>query len=468
METFDFVIIGSGSAAMSAASKASELGVKTAVIERGPSVGGTCVNVGCVPSKYLLATGDIYYYASHNGFEGISGGENLKLDFKKAIESKRRLVEGLRNDKYEKVLQTLPSVTKFDGTAKFTGDHEVSFKGKKIWGEKFLIATGSSTFVPPIDGIEDVGYLTNVEALDLDRLPKSMIVLGGGPLGLEFAQMYSHFGTKVCVIQRSPKLLPRMEPEIGNAVYKYLSDEGIEICLSANAKSLRMDGVEKVLTVGDGDEIKEYRGEQVLAATGRTPNSGGLGLEEIGIELGKRGEVVINEFQQTSVDHIYAAGDVRGEPMLETTAAKEGNIVAQNAFRGTKKKIDYNAVPSCIFTHPQIAMVGMTDAKAKAEGIDCSCRTLYFDVIPKAKIIKDTRGVIKMVAESESGRILGVSVVCPDAGDLIHEATLAVKHNLTIYDIIDTVHVFPTLSESIKLVAQSYVKDVTNLPCCTD
>ncbi len=468
METFDFVIIGSGSAAMSAASKASELGVKTAVIERGPSVGGTCVNVGCVPSKHLLTMGDIFYHAAHNGFDAISGGESLKLDFKKAIESKRRLVEGLRKDKYEKVLQTLPNVSKFDGTAKFSGTHEISFNGTKVRGEKFLIATGSSTYIPPIDGIEEVGYLTNIEALDLDELPKSMIVLGGGPLGLEFAQMYSHFGTKVCVIQRSPKLLPKMEPEIGNAVYKYLSDEGIEICLSANAKSLRTDGVEKVLTVGDGDKIREYRGEQILAATGRTPNSEGLGLEEIGVELGGRGEVVINEFQQTSVDHIYAAGDVRGEPMLETTAAKEGNIVAENALKGAKRKIDYNSVPTCVFTSPQIASVGMTDAKAKAEGYDCACRTLHFDIIPKAKIIKDTRGVIKMVAESESGRILGVSIVCPDAGDLIHEATLAVKYNLTIYDIIDTVHVFPTLSESIKLVAQSYVKDVTNLPCCTD
>ena len=468
MKTFDFVIIGSGSAAMAAVTKAGELGAKIAIIERAPVVGGTCVNVGCVPSKHLLALGDLYYYASRHGFDSITGGEAMKLDFKKAIEGKRRLVVELRGGKYEEVLKNVPGLTKFDGAATFIDDQTVSVGEETIRGEKFLIATGSSAFTPPIDGLSDIDYLTNIEALELEKLPESMIVLGGGPVGLEFAQMYAHFGAEVCVVQRNPRLLPGMEPEIGEALQGYLADEGVEICLGAAAQNAREENGDKILTVRVGDEVREYRAEQILVAAGRTPNTKDLSLEKAGVGVGKRGAIVINDEQQTSVSHIYAAGDVRGEPMLETTAAKEGTIAAENALNNDHRKMDYSSAPSCIFTNPQAAQVGMTDEVANGKGFTCSCRVLDFGIIPKAQVIKDIRGVIKMVAEAETGRILGVSILAPHAGDLIHEATLAVKFKLTIYDIIDTVHVFPTLSESLKLVAQSYLKDVSKLPCCTD
>lgn len=467
MNAFDFVIIGSGSAAMAAAVKAGELGATVAVIERG-TIGGTCVNVGCVPTKHLLMAGEIFYYARHNNFAAISGGADLKLDLAAAVKEKRRLVEGLRKDKYERVLTSASGVTKLAGTAAFIGPNEVSVGGEVVRGDKFLIATGSSPFIPPIEGLGEVDYLTNVEALELERLPKSIMVLGGGPLGLEFAQMYAHFGSEVCVIQKSDRFLPRMEPEIGDALYGYLEEEGIDVCVGADAKSIRLDGDEKVLTVTVGDETREYRGERFLVAAGRTPNTQGLGLEKIGVNVGNGGEIVIDEEQQTSIANIYAAGDVRGEPMLETTAAKEGTIAAENALTGAHRKMDYSSVPMCVFTHPQAAQVGFTDAEANANGYSCTCRVLDLSRVPKAQVIKDTRGVIKMVAESDTGRILGVSILAPGAGDLIHEATLAVKFKLTIYDIIDTVHVFPTLSEGLKLVAQSYVKDIANMPCCTD
>lgn len=467
MKAFDFVIIGSGSAAMAAATKAGELGATIAVIERG-TIGGTCVNVGCVPTKHLLKAGEIFYYARHNNFASISGANHLKLDFAKAVQEKRRLVEGLRSEKYESVLAYIHGVTKFQGTATFTGANEVSVDGALIRGDKFLIATGSAPFIPSLEGLQNVDYLTNVEALELERLPESLMILGGGPLGLEFAQMYAHFGARVCVVQKGPRLLPRMEPEIGAALLLYLEEEGVEICVNADARAIRVEGKDKVLTVMVGDETREYRGERFLVATGRTPNTKGLGLEKIGVKLGKRGEVVIDDEQLTSVPHIYAAGDVRGEPMLETTAAKEGTIAAENALNKAHRKMDYSSVPFCVFTHPQAAQVGFTDAEANAKGYSCACRVLDLSRVPKAQVIKDTRGVIKMVAEAETGRVLGVSILAPEAGDLIHEATLAVKFKLTIYDLIDTVHVFPTLSESIKLVAQSYVKDVTKMACCTD
>lgn len=467
MERYDFVIIGSGSAAMAAAVKSGELGAKTVVIEKG-TVGGTCVNVGCVPSKYLLRVGELYYYARNNDFKSITGADGLKFDFVKAIVEKRRLVERLRKNKYEQVISGIPGLTFISGKAVFTGQNEVDVDGHSIAGDKFLIAVGSSPFIPPIEGLDKVDYLTNVEVLELEILPRSMIVLGGGPLGLEFAQMFAHFGTKVCVVQRGPEILPRFEPEIAEALHRYLEDEGIEICVNSTARSIRVEGGEKVLTVEVSGEKREYRGERLLVATGRSPNTAGLGLEKAGVDIDKRGAIVIDEEQLTTAPRIYAAGDVRGEPMLETAAAKEGTIAAENALNGAHRQMDYLSIPSCVFTYPQAAQVGFTDAEANAKGHSCACRVLDFNTVAKAQIIKDTRGVIKMVAEADTGRVLGVSILAPEAGDLIHEATMAVKFKLTIYDIIDTVHVFPTLSESIKMVAQSYIKDVTNLPCCTD
>lgn len=466
MQSFDFIIIGSGAAAMAAALKAAELGAKTAVIERKKIIGGTCVNVGCVPTKHLIKLAE-HYHLSHKPLFRSLSGEGLKLDFAQAIREKDELVNSLRHNKYEEVLSSLADVTFFAGTAKFISPYEVNINGQTIKGEKILIATGSSPFIPSLSGLEKIKYLTNEEALALNYLPKSLIVLGGGPLGLEFAQMFAHLGSKVCVVQRAKQLLPRVEPEIAQAITEYLKEDGVQICTGSTALNVRQEGEEKVLTVQVGEETKEYRGEEILIATGRKPNTGGLGLEQIGVELGKRGEIIINKYQQTSVPHIFAAGDVRGEPMLETTAAKEGTIVAENAFTGAQKQINYNLVPNCIFTTPEVAQVGLTDAQAIEQGYKCSCRTLKFTDVPKAQIIKDTRGVIKMVAEADSLRLLGVSICSPNAGDLIQTATLALKAQLTVKDLADTVYVFPTLSEAIKLVALSYFQDITKMPCCT-
>jgi len=466
MKSFDFVIIGSGAAAMAAALKANELGVKTALIEKKEIVGGTCVNVGCVPTKHLIKLAEVYHQSHQPRFKALSGN-GLRLDFQQAIQEKDLLVSSLRHNKYEDVLNSLSEVTFFKGKAKFSSPTEITVNGETIKGKKFLIATGSSPFIPPLKGLDQIKYLTNEEALTLSYLPKSLIVLGGGPLGLEFAQMFAHFGTKVCVVQRAKQLLPRIEPEVAQAITQYLLNDGVEICTGSEALNVRQEGKEIVLTAKVGEEIREYRGEEVLIATGRKPNSSDLGLEAIGVQLGKRGEVVINKLQQTSLPHIYAAGDVRGEPMLETTAAKEGTIVAENALTGTQNQIDYSLVPSCIFTTPEVAQVGLTDAQAIAKGYKCSCRSLSFSEVPKAQLIKDTRGIIKMVAEAETLRLLGVSICAPNAGDLIHEAALALRCGLTVKDLAETVHVFPTLSEAIKLVAVSYFQDVTKMPCCT-
>lgn len=432
----------------------------------GTVIGGTCVNVGCVPSKNLLVAGEVYHYGNHN-FDTIRMGSR-SLDFRGTIRKKDSLVRMLRTQKYLEVVKNLPNVTYYNDKASFVSDQEVTVGGKILNAKKFVIATGASSQIPKIDGIEGVGYLTNEEALSLGRRPKSMIVVGGGPLGVEFAQMYNHFGTKVTLLQRRGRILPREEPEISHALRTYLEGEGIEIHTDANLKRVNKKGRYKIAEVQVGEKSKAFRAEEILFAAGRRPHTSELNLDAAGVKADESGFVIVDEEMRTSNPDVYAAGDVCGEPMLETSAAKEGAVAAENALRGVHKKIDYDSVPHAVFTYPQVASVGLTDQRANELGYKCSCRTLYFDSVPKALITNDTRGLIKMVADSETKRILGLHILSPYAADIIHAGVLAVRGKLTIDDIIDTVFNFPTLSESIKLAAQMFYKDVTKLSCCTE
>ena len=463
---FDLVVLGSGSAAFAAAIKAADHGAKTAMIERS-TLGGTCVNVGCVPSKNLLRAGELQYYDSHREFPGIRPGRT-RLEFNRIIEQKNQIVRGLRKEKYSDVLRSLPSTKLFRGNARFVSKTRVKVDGINVDGKKFVVATGSSPRIPSIPGIENVGYLTNVEALSLKNKPASMVVLGGRALGLEFAQMFSHMGTRVTLLQRSDRIIPEEEPEISEALRQYLESEGIEIKTGVHVKRVYQTKGEKVIVATvKGREI-EARGDELLLATGRDPNTNLLGLEIVPVGLRKDGAVKVNLEMRTTAPHVWAAGDVIGEPMLETIAAKEGAAAAENALLGTHRKIDFLPVPRAIFTSPQVASVGFTEKQAHEEGYECTCRTIPMSKVPKAIVIRDTRGLVKMVADASTGRILGVHILADNAADIIHEAVLAVKHKLTIDDIIDTVHVFPTMTEAIKLAATSFRKDIDQLSCCAE
>src|SRR2546422_11320466 len=463
---FDLVILGSGSAAFAAAIKAADHGAKTAMIERS-TLGGTCVNVGCVPSKNLLRAGELRYYDSHREFPGIRPGKTT-LEFNRIIEQKNQIVKGLRKEKYSDVLRSLPSTKLFRGNARFVSKTKVKVDGINVDGRRFIVATGSSPRIPSIPGIEKAGYLTNVEALSLGNKPASIVVLGGRALGLEFAQMFSHMGTKVTLLQRSDRIIPEEEPETSEALRQYLENEGIEIRTGVQVKRIsRIQGEKVVVATAEGREI-EARGDELLIASGRDPNTNLLGLETVPVALRKDGAVKVNREMRTTAPHVWAAGDGIGEPMLETIAAKEGATAAENALLGTHRKIDFLPVPRAIFTSPQVASVGLTEKQAHERGYECACRTIPMSKVPKAVIIRDTRGLVKMVAEASTGRILGVHILAENAADIIHEAVLAVKHKLTIDHIIDTVHVFPTMTESIKLAATSFRKDIDQLSCCAE
>jgi len=464
---YDLIILGGGAAAFSSALKASEIDARVAMIEHGV-IGGTCVNVGCVPSKNLLSIGELIHDCSDQKFDGDRCSTvDLKFDFQTTIQEKDKLILQLRTQKYVNVIESMSNTDFIQGHAKFKSRNEIVVNDKVLRGKNIIIATGSSPAVPQLRGITEVDYLTNVEALSLQEKPDSMIIIGGRALGLEFAQMYSRFGTKVTLLQRSDRIIPEEEPEISEMLHSYLKEEGIEIHTGVKLESVSKNGRYKISSTIKGKPVT-FEADQLLMATGRRPNTEKLMLENAGITTLDSGAVKVDNEMRTNIPNIFAVGDVIGEPMLETVAAKEGSIAASNALFGMHKKIDFNAVPHAIFTSPQVASVGITEKKARERYGVCSCKTLLMSDVPKAVIVNKTKGVIKMVVEPKTQRILGVHILSDLAADIIHEAALAVKHQLTVDDIIDTVHVFPTMSESIKLVATSFKKDLKRLSCCAE
>lgn len=469
---YELVILGNGAAAFAAAIKADELGKKTAMV-KGGTIGGTCVNVGCVPSKRLLISGEIIRNTKiHNLGVNAIVQHDEEFDFAKIMESKKKLVEDLRSEKYEKVLSKLPNIELYEGIASFVSEKEIEIKHDDkstiISGKKIIIATGASSSIPQIQGINEINYWTNIEGLEQERIPESLIVIGGRALGLEFAQMYNRLGTKVILLQRSPSLIPEEEPEMSRAMELYLKEDGIEIRTNVNLKSFEKKAIGNKAIVNaevDGKPIK-FEADAVLFATGRVPNTKELDVEKVKIKTGKKGEIVTDSEMRTENPNIFAAGDVTGEPMLESLAAREGTYAAENALHGTHKKIDKNVVPKAIFTDPQFASVGITEREVLEKFKACTCRLVRFTDVPKAIIMGDTRGMIKMVAHPETHVVLGVQILSPMAAEIIHEAVMIVKNGYKVEDVIDMVHVFPTMSEALKIVAQSFFRNVKDTSCC--
>lgn len=466
MKKFDLIIIGGGAGAFAAAIRADELKAKTAMINAGLPLGGTCVNVGCVPSKTLIYAAEVLYRSRHHGIPGIELGIK-NFDVNKVVQDELSLVEKLRQEKYEKILPYLKNISLIDGRAVFVSKNEVEVNGEKITADKFIIAAGSTATVPPIKNIREVGFVTHIEALKLKKQPKELTVVGAGPLGLEFAQMYSRFGTKVTILQRGSSIFPPAEKELTDRLRQILEKEGIVIKTDVEVKTARKDGNKKALSYLINGKPEEVAGDEILLATGKTPNTQGLGLDKAGVNINERQAIVVNQFFQTSQSHIYAVGDITNGPLrLEPTAGHEGTLAAENAIKEAQLNIDYNTVPYTIFTDPQLTGVGFTEeTQMKAMGT-CACRTVSFEDVPKAIIMRQTEGLIKMAIHPQTKQILGVHILAPNAGELIAEAMMLVKNKNTIDDVTSSLPMFPTLSEAIKLVALSFTKDIAKLSCC--
>lgn len=462
---YDLIIIGGGAGAFAAAIKANDLGVKTLMVNEGLPLGGTCVNVGCVPSKTLLWAGEVMHLAKNHQIPGIDI-EVKSFDFAAVVQHELDLVSKLRDEKYQKVLGQLENVTPLEGQAAFTSPNEIEVNGQKYQAKKFIIAAGSTATVPPIENIQEVGYVTHIEALKLKQQPKELIVIGAGPVGLEFAQMYSRFGTKVTILHRGSSIF-RGEEELTTRLAEILTDEGIIIKTNVQAKSVRKERDKKIISYVLNGKTEEVSGDEILLAVGKTPNTEGLNLNKGGVGVDEKQAIRVNPQFQTSQYHIFAVGDVTNAPLrLEPTAGREGTLAAENALKGTQNSIDYNSVPWTIFTDPQLAGVGFTEDEQMKKFGTCMCKTVSFKNVPKALIINRTEGFIKMAIHPQTKQIMGIHILSPNAGELIAEAMILIKNKNTIDDVVNSLPMFPTLSESIKVVALSFTKDISNLSCC--
>ncbi|MCL4449538.1 MAG: mercury(II) reductase [Actinobacteria bacterium] len=468
--SYDLLVIGSGSAAFAAGIKASDLGAKVALVEE-KTIGGTCVNIGCVPSKALLKPAEVYWAAAHHRFPGISTSQG-DVDLAMLIFEKDSLVTALRQTKYLDVAKSYDFEIK-QGHASFVGEDRVEINGEPVSANKILIATGASPFVPPIPGLDKSGYLTSTTALELKELPDRLIVIGANAIGLELGQFFLHLGSKVTFIDIASRIAPFEEPEISAALGDALLREGAEIITSAQISSCEKsaDGLVEVKVTGEVNETCLVA-DHILVATGRRPNTDSLGLDLSGIEVDQRGAVVVDEQLHTTNPLVWAAGDVTPSPQFVYVAAYEGALAAENALlelsenTASPRKVDFTALPRVIFSSPQVASAGLTQEQAVANGYEVKTSLLPLEAVPRALANRDTTGVVKLVADAKTDRLLGASMVADGASDVIQAAVVAIKVGLTTTELASMFHPYLTMSEGLKLAAQTFEKDVSKLSCC--
>ena len=462
---YDLIIIGGGSAAFSAAIKASERDKNVLMINDGLPIGGTCVNVGCVPSKTLIRTAEQFHIANHPNFDGIKPG-NSKIDFKEVVKQKTELVEALREHKYVDVLKDDPNVTILKAFARLIDKNTVEADGKKYSAENILIATGSTTFIPELRGLKETGYLTNETLYELNELPDHLIVIGGRYIALENAQMFARLGSKVTILQRSNRILPDEMPDITETLKEYLEGEGIEIKIGVKIKSIEKHNGKVLIKASAKDEEEIIEGTNIFVATGRKGNTKGFGLEELGIGIHKNSFIKTNEYLQTSVPNIYAAGDVTGEYLFVYSAAYEGSLAVQNMFGENQTKKDYSVFPWVIFTDPQVAGVGMDENQAYENKIDYEVSTIQLKDVPRSLAARNTKGFIKLIRNKENDKLIGARILASEGSELLMEISLAIKYGITVKELKQIFHPYLTLSEGIKIAAISFDKDVNKLSCC--
>lgn len=462
--SFDVAVVGAGSAGFSAAITASEQGASVALIGHG-LIGGTCVNVGCVPSKTMIRAAEALHGArAASRFPGLEGEVHV-ADWLKLTGAKDELVTTMRQKKYIDLLPEYDGVTYIEGEVQLTEDGVLVNGIDAITATKTIIATGSHSTLPPIPGIETVSYMDSNAALELSAVPKSMMVIGGGVIGCELGQMFARMGTKVTICCRS-RLLPDMEPEVSETLQDALEAEGLTICSGVVYQKIEQVGGRIKLHCENSDGSHVVEAEKLLVAAGRRPNTEKLGLEQLGIEMLRNGGVKTDERMQSTRPNVYAAGDVTGKDMFVYMAAYGAKLAAKNALNSNSLSYDKAAMPAVVFTDPQVASVGMTEAAAISAGRNVKTSTIGLDNVPRALAARDTRGLIKLVADEDTDQLLGAHIIAPEGADSLQTAVLAIKFGMTTKDLSETIFPYLTTVEGLKLAAQSFGRDVNKLSCC--
>jgi mercuric reductase len=447
---YDLIVIGSGGGAFAGAIRARDLGGRVLMVDHG-TIGGTCVNVGCIPSKALLVRSEQ---------ARLAGAPSLG----EALAAKGELVERLRQTKYADLLDEY-GIEFRSAEARLPDANTVLVDGEPVTAEAVLVAAGTRPAVPPIAGLADAGYLTSTSALELAEAPERLAVIGAGPVGLELGQMLGNFGSQVTFIARRD-VAPRAEPEISAALREVLTDDGHRVLAPADTSEIAVEGGEKVLRGSADGEPFELAVDEILVATGRTPNTEALGLGEIGVELDASGAIVADEEQRTTVPSIYAAGDVTSQPRFVYVAAAGGAAAAANALGSGGERLDFSALPQIVFTSPALAQAGLTEGEARHRGFEVETTVLPLDAIPRALVSGDTGGLFKLVAEAGSGRLIGASILAAGAPDVVQSAVLAIERGMSVDELSRTWAPYLAMAEGLKLAAQTFERDVGKLSCC--
>ena len=457
-------IIGSGGGAMAAALKAVELGARVTLIERG-IIGGTCVNIGCVPSKIMIRAAHIAHLRRISPFDGGIAASAPDINRGILLAQQQARVDELRHAKYEGILNGNAAITVLRGAARFKDSHTLTVDLNEggestVAFDRCLVATGASPALPPVPGLKDTPYWTSTEALVSDTIPARLSVIGSSVVALELAQAFARLGSQVTILARNT-LFSRDDPVIGKTLTDALRAEGITVLEHTQASQASYANDEFVLTTANG----ELRADKLLVATGRAHNTAGLALEAAGVKVNAQGAIVIDQAMRSSQAHIYAAGDCTDQPQFVYVAATAGTRAAIN-MTGGNATLDLTAMPAVVFTDPQVATVGLTEAQAHTQNIETDSRTLLLDNVPRALVNFDTRGFIKLVAEVGSGRLIGAQAVAPEAGEIIQTAAIAIHARMTVQELADQLFPYLTMVEGLKLCAQTFFKDVKQLSCC--
>ncbi len=449
----DILILGSGTTAFAAARLGAAQGAKVLMVEQS-HLGGTCVNWGCIPSKTLIDKAEMYHAARR----GRNWGLNLTAgapDCTTLMNLKRRAVETVRESHYQHELESTSNLDVLRGHGAFISPHEVQVGSEIIRCEKFLIATGGTPRVIPIPGLDEVNYLTSYSALHLPCFPQSLLILGGGVIALEMGQMFARFGTRVTILERGPVLLSEFDPRLTRQFQQILEEEGIHFLFNVETQKVEPRGDETCLHVQVGNESLELCAERLMLAIGTAPASDGIGLEKAGVETLSTGFIQVDRQLRTTCDGIWAAGDVTGPPLIAPAGAREAITAMENMLNPDRNEtIDHRLTPMAVFVDPEFSSVGMNRLTAEANGIQAIENYIDLDRVPKAHVMGDRQGGILLCAEKGSGKLLGVQMLAPRAADIIHEATLAIRFGLSVVDLATTVHVYPSISDGLRLAAQ--------------
>src|SRR5258708_2657374 len=457
-------VIGSGGAAFAAAIRLQEEGAEVAMVERG-TTGGTCVNIGCVPSKILISAAHVAHVRDSSPFDGGISAAQPRVNLAVLHAQQQSRVDELRKAKYESIVEDSTNIWLIHGEARFTGDHTLQVRDangqeQSLYFDHALMATGASPAIPIVAGLADTPYWTSTEALASQELPEHLIVYGGSYVALEPAQAFLRLGSRVTLIARS-RLLLRYDPEIWEAIQGVLVDEGMRILTHQQIRRVEHDG-RTFMVDTDQDRIT---GSHLLLATGRMPNTADLFLENAGVVTDSNNAIPVDSYLRTSNPCIYAAGDCTSNPEYVYVAAAAGMRAAGNIL-GREEQLDLSVVPGVVFTDPQIATVGLDESTARQTGIRVHTRTLGLENVPRALVNFDTRGFIKMVADAETGRLLGVLAVASQAGELIQAGAVAIRMQMTVHELARELFPYLTMVEGLKLTAQTFSKDVRQLSCC--